>query len=243
MKSIFPAVAASAILAVSFIIGIIIFTSTWRSNYRSSQTINVTGSAKRELVSDLAILRITISAQSNTASGAYGELENQKPVLLNYLAVKGFTGDRVQRFPAFRQPIYEITSMGYQTNNAIGYIYTQRFEIQSDNVNLIKDISLDAASLVEKGLDVFVETPEYYYTKLAELKIEIQAEAAKDAMERASKIAEATGSELGTMTGARMGVLQITPLNSNFISDYGVNDVTSIQKEITAVVNATFIID
>jgi hypothetical protein len=37
-----------------------------------------------------------------------------------------------------------------------------------------------------------------------------------------------------------MGVLQITPKNSNVISDYGMNDVTSIEKEITAVVSASF---
>jgi uncharacterized protein len=35
-------------------------------------------------------------------------------------------------------------------------------------------------------------------------------------------------------------VLQITPKNSNQVSDYGMNDVSSIEKEITAVVNASF---
>jgi len=34
--------------------------------------------------------------------------------------------------------------------------------------------------------------------------------------------------------------LQITPINSNMVSDYGMNDVSSIDKEITAVVNASF---
>lgn len=37
-----------------------------------------------------------------------------------------------------------------------------------------------------------------------------------------------------------MGVLQITPENSNMTSDYGINDVSAIRKEITAVVNADF---
>jgi hypothetical protein len=37
-----------------------------------------------------------------------------------------------------------------------------------------------------------------------------------------------------------MGVLQITPKFSNMISDYGINDLSSIEKEITAVVNASF---
>ena len=84
--------------------------------------------------------------------------------------------------------------------------------------------------------------PEYHYSKIADLKIDVQAAAAKDAMVRANKIAEATGRSLGTMTEARMGVLQITPRLSNQVSDYGINDLSSIEKEITAVVNASFLI-
>ena len=85
--------------------------------------------------------------------------------------------------------------------------------------------------------------PEYHYTNLADLKIRIQAAAAKDAMIRAEKIAEATGRKLGPMRDARMGVLQITPKYSNQVSNYGINDITSIDKVITAVVSASFQIE
>jgi len=88
-----------------------------------------------------------------------------------------------------------------------------------------------------------VEQPEYHYTKLAELKIDIQADAAKDAMVRDDKIAKATGRSLGPMRDARMGVIQITPKLSNQVSDYGINDLSSIEKEITEVVNASFEIE
>jgi uncharacterized protein len=140
-------------------------------------------------------------------------------------------------------PVYEIGSQGYSTGRIIGYVYNQRMQISSEDVNKIKEISLDIASLVEQGINFNVEMPEYHYTKLAELKIEIQAEAAKDAMVRAQKIAEATGRDLGPMRTARMGVLQITPKFSNVISDYGINDLSSIEKEIIGVVNASFEIE
>jgi len=127
-----------------------------------------------------------------------------------------------------------------QTNNIVGYNYSQRMEIQSNDVKIIQTISLEISSLVERGVNFMIEQPEYHYSKMAEVKIEIQARAAKDAMIRAQKIAEATDGTLGTMKNARMGVLQITPKNSNMVSDYGVNDLSSIEKEITAVVNASF---
>ncbi|MDO8550503.1 MAG: SIMPL domain-containing protein [Ignavibacteria bacterium] len=231
------------VIAVTFIICSIIVTSTWKSNYSSNQTINVTGSAKKEITSDLGILRGTISVQYPTAEGAYRELLSQKPVLISYLASKGFAEDKVEFFTINSYPVYVIGPNGYQTGRIIAYNYSQRMEIQSTDVNKIKEISLDISSLIEKGVNFNVEMPEYHYTKLAELKIEIQADASKDAMIRAKKIAEATGRELGPMRSARMGVLQITPRLSNMISDYGINDLSSIEKEITAVVNASFEIE
>jgi hypothetical protein len=60
---------------------------------------------------------------------------------------------------------------------------------------------------------------------------------------RAEQMAASTNSDLGPMRTAKMGVLQITPKNSNVVSDYGINDVSSIEKEITAVVHASFEID
>jgi hypothetical protein len=231
------------ILGLSIIIGVFIFVSAWKSNQSANQTITVTGSAKKEIVSDLGFLRGTLMVQAASPEYAFRELNRQKPVLLNYLKNKGFQSDKVEFFTMNNYPVYEIGSQGYSTGRIIGYVYNQRMQISSEDVNKIKEISLDIASLVEQGINFNVEMPEYHYTKLAELKIEIQAEAAKDAMVRAQKIAEATGRDLGPMRTARMGVLQITPKFSNVISDYGINDLSSIEKEIIGVVNASFEIE
>lgn len=123
------------------------------------------------------------------------------------------------------------------------YSASQMIDISSSDVKLIKEISLEISSLIQQGVNFQVNPPEYYYTKLSDIKIEIQAQAARDAMTRGERIAEATGRELGTLKSARMGVLQIIPENSNLTSDYGINDVSSIRKEIVAVVNANFEID
>ncbi|GAB4288909.1 MAG: hypothetical protein Kow0098_06520 [Ignavibacteriaceae bacterium] len=232
-----------SILGVAFIAGVILFTAAWRANYKANQTITVTGSSKMEIVSDLGVLRGTLSVRSYTAESAYRELNRQKPVLLAYLKSKGFTEDQIEFFTINNYPVYEIGPNGYQTGKIEAYVYSQRIGVTSEDVNRIKEVSLDIPSLIEKGLSFDVEMPEYHYTKLAELKVEIQAAAAKDAMERALKIAEATGRQLGPMRTARMGVLQITPRLSNMISDYGINDLSSIEKEITAVVSASFEIE
>ena len=66
------------------------------------------------------------------------------------------------------------------------------------------------------------------------------ADRVADAKARAQQIAQNTGSSVGSVRTARMGVLQITPADSNEVSDSGMNDTTSLWKDITAVVNIGF---
>ena len=232
----------SAILAFALILSTIIFSGTWRKIKSENQIITVTGSAKAVIVSDLGILRGTLTVEATTAREAYRELEIQKPVLLSYFKSKGFAGDKVNYQTISTFPNYNFNTQG-QNAGVRSYTCSQIIDISSSNVNLIKEMSLEISALVERGVIFQVNPPEFYYTKIGDIKIEIQAQAAKDAMTRGQRIAEATGRELGTLKSARMGVLQITPENSNLTSDYGVNDVSSIRKEIVAVVNANFEID
>lgn len=51
------------ILGFSIIIGVFIFVGAWNSNQSVNQTITVTGSAKKEIISDLGFLRGTLTVQ------------------------------------------------------------------------------------------------------------------------------------------------------------------------------------
>ncbi len=229
----------SIIIGLAFVLGVGIFTWFWSDARSADQTISVTGSAKKDIVSDIGILRGSISVEAYTAETAYRSLTTQKPILLEYLKSQGFPSDQVKFFTVTNYPVYNYSSDGQQTTIR-GHVYSQRMEIVSNDVKKIEKLSLDIASVIEKGVFFNVEPPEYHFSKLAGMKIQVQAEAAKDAQQRAKKIADATGRSLGPLRSARMGVLQITPKLSVEISDYGMNDVSSIEKQITAVVNANF---
>ena len=55
-------------------------------------------------------------------------------------------------------------------------------------------------------------------------------------------MAVSTGSRVGSIRSARMGVFQITPVNSYDVSDWGMNDTTSLEKKANAVVKVDFAI-
>jgi hypothetical protein len=68
-------------------------------------------------------------------------------------------------------------------------------------------------------------------------------EATKDAKQRAQTMVEAVGSRVGSLRSIRSGVFQITPRFSTEVSGAGENDTTALDKDITAVVTATFAVE
>ncbi|MGB9866496.1 MAG: SIMPL domain-containing protein [Bacillota bacterium] len=143
--------------------------------------------------------------------------------------------------PVTTETIYALDPRtGMMTRDISGYVLRQSIEIRSREVDKVTAISRESTELIEKGIEFESYPPQYYYTKLNELKIDMLGEAARDAMTRAEKIAASTGARIGHSRAAKMGVFQITPKNSTEVSDYGINHTSSLEKEITAVVNAEF---
>jgi hypothetical protein len=88
-------------------------------------------------------------------------------------------------------------------------------QIESNEVDKVEEISRQVSELINSGIELYSDKPQYYYTKLAELKIQMIAEATKDANNRAARIAENAGSSLGDLKNASMGVFQIVAQNSS----------------------------
>ena len=75
--------------------------------------------------------------------------------------------------------------------------------------------------MLEQGVSFNSGSPSYYFTKLAELKIDLLKEAAKDARNRCETVLEEAGGSKGRLTKSTMGVFQITGKNSNEDYSYG----------------------
>jgi hypothetical protein len=101
---------------------------------------------------------------------------------------------------------------------------------------------LDSTPLVEQGVIFTADAPQFIYTSVGEAKIEMLAEAAKDARARAEQIATQGGRGIAQLHDADQGIFQITPQHSTDTSGEGMNDTTARWKTITAVVTATFLL-
>ena len=233
----------AVVLAVGLVVATMIGGWFFVKGKRGDQTITVTGSARKRITSDLVIWRSAISYQAPTLSEAYRLLTEAVPRVKAYMVSKGIAENQITVSSISSQTLHGRNSEGMETSEITGYTLRQELSVRSTDVEKIGQIAREATELINQGILIESMAPEYLYTKLGDLKIEMLAEAAKDAKRRAEQIAQSTDSSIGTVRTARMGVLQITAADSTDVSDSGMNDTSSLEKDITAVVNIGFAVD
>ncbi len=233
-------IAVAAVLAVGLMLSSWIVSNGMLKLKASGNSITVTGSAKQQLKSDLAVWTGMFTAQSPELTGAYAKLKNSQDKVKNYLVEKGFTEKDII-FSSINTDIrYVLLANGQYSNQVESYRLSQNVEIRSDQVDQVAALSREATDLINQEVEFYSNPPQFFYTKIADLKVEMLSLATQDALKRAEQIASNSNSKVGALRGAKMGVFQITPLYSNEISDYGINDTSSLDKEITAVMNCEF---
>ncbi len=210
----------------------------------AKKSITVTGSAKKQIKSDLATWTGSFSRQGAELPEVYGAMKADQEKIRAYLLAKGIPEKDITFQPVWTETLYDNDpKTGRMTNTVTGYRMHQSVQVKSTDVDKITALSQESSELINQGVIFQSSQPQYIYTKLNDVKIDMLAEAAKDAANRAEKMAAASGSKVGHLRAARMGVFQITPVNSTEVADYGINDTSSIDKEITAVVNAEFALE
>jgi hypothetical protein len=238
-----PLAYARFAMAVAVLLGSLAIASALKNIRRTDDAVTVTGSAKRAIRSDYVVWRATVSTQSPMLTSASQELQRQAATVRSFLRAQGVADSALTVKPIETSSVNEVTPDGQLTGRLLAYRLSQTFEVRSSDVDGITQLSQRAGDLVSQGVPLQTQSPEYLFTKLADLRIALIEEATKDAKARAEAIVRGTGGSVGAVREARTGVFQITPRFSTEVSDYGVYDLTSIDKDVTAVMRVTFAVN
>ncbi len=233
---------AGLFLAVGLSFASIVFTQAW-TRIHETQLIDVTGSARKNVRADLVIWRANVAVEAATLLEAQEKLSTDRTRIEQWLASK-----EVKDLSSLPVQIKDITVQRYEetktqrttSEERVGYRLTQTLIVRSHDVERIPHLASDIAELIAQGVSLASEGFEFIYTPVAEAKIEMMAEATKDARLRAEQIAQQGGRKLKQLQTARMGVVQINPLYSSATSWEGNNDTKSLDKTIIATVATTF---
>jgi uncharacterized protein len=234
---------AGVALALGLILSSLIFGWFFVKSKKGDDAVTVTGSAKKRIKSDLVVWSAGVTSQSAQLTDAYRQLSESIPRVRQYLIGKGIAENQITISSIQTTTLKKQDDNGIETSEIVGYSLRQYLEVRSNEVDKIAQIAREATELINQGILLESAAPQFHYTQLGDLKIEMLGEAARDAKTRAERIAASTGNSIGTVRSAKMGVMQITAAESTEVSDMGINDTSSIDKDVTAVVNISFAVD
>lgn len=211
MKQVSAIIFGAAIIIAAYFLG-----NAYVRRANPPQIISVTGLGNENFTSDLIVWEGQFSANNTVLTLAFEQLNKDKQIVKSYLTSKGIKAEQII-FNSVQTT--ELRDNKYENGNYVGSIFrgyqlTQTLKIESQDVTVIENVSREITELLNKGVQFNSYPPRYYYTKLADLKIEMISKATEDARLRAEKIAENSGSNLGDLVSAKMGVFQITGQNS-----------------------------
>jgi len=206
----------ATIFAVAIVLAAVLLGNAYVKRANPQGVIAVTGSGSENFTSDLIVWEGRFSRMSPVLKEAYDQVNQDKETVRKYLIDKGIPAENIV-FNSVQT--IEQQENQYQNGNYVGSVFkgyelVQTVIIESGNVELIENVSREITELLNLGVQFNSSPPRYYYTKIADLKVEMISKATEDARLRAEKIAENSGEELGGLNSATMGVFQITGQNS-----------------------------
>jgi uncharacterized protein len=226
-------------------------------------TIDVTGSAVKTIRSDLAVWSFSVSYSGyDEYKSLYAKLKPVPKEVEAFLKNQGLDLEEVQVAASqvtsdvesrevdctaqdknCRTVVKDKIPLRYKTVSRTLYTVSRYFTVESTKVDLVIKASNAVDALFDRNIVVGDSELRLIYTKLAELRLELVKAASEDAFKRAQLIAQPVGRRITMIEDGRLGVFQINAKNDPSISDVGNFDTTSLEKDVRAIVNATYRIE
>ncbi|MFA6428109.1 MAG: SIMPL domain-containing protein [Candidatus Buchananbacteria bacterium] len=228
---------AAGVLGVALIISTIYASQTFYQVKSLDNALSVTGSAKQQITSDSVkwISSFTRTVAIDQLKGGYDQMRSDQALVTKFYKDNGFAESDLLISPVTLEQPFK-----YDANAPKQYQLTQTVQLQSTDLKKVTELAKNTKSLIDAGVIFANQSLEYYYSKLPELRISMLSQAIADAKTRAEKLAESSGKKVGTLKSASMGVVQVTPVNSVDVADYGSYDTSTIDKEVMVTVKALF---
>ena len=233
----------AVVLGVCFVLAAVAVGIFYYQAKKPAKTVSVVGLAEKDFTSDLIVWDLSYDVIDMDMKRSYAMIKEQNKTVKEFLTSKGIKSDEIDFKNITTRPKYESHwENGHWVEEFEGYVSKQEIRVESKDVEKIEKIIREISELYDQNIKISSDDPEYYYTKLSDLKLEMLAEASKNARERAETIAKNAGSNLAGLKTATSGVFQITAPNSSE-DDYtwgGAFNTSSKQKRVSINMKLTY---
>ncbi len=231
-------VISTGIIALAIIIATSLLSNVWQKTHANLNTIKVTGLAQKDFDSDLIVWKGSFNQRAFTLKDAYKQIKNDVETVKKYFAGKGIDSKEIVFSSVTIDKLFKniYNSEGAVINQEFeGYTLTQNVQIESKQVDKVEQLSREITELIDAGIEFTSYQPEYFYTKLSELKLDLLSNATKDGSIRAKNIADNADNSIGDLKSANMGIFQITAQNSGDDYSWGGTFNTSSKRKTASI--------
>lgn len=207
---------------------------------RQENMIRVKGLAETRIRSDWATWEASFLVRAAELAKGYEELERCRAAVAAFLEGQAVVSNAYSLSQIQVSPEYKRDDKGHPTSEIALYVMSQQVLLSSPDVDRIDRLSKTITDLIRQGIEIVSYNPVYTYRDIEKLKIELLANATRNAYERADVLATNSRGKVGALASASQGVFQITPVDSTDVSDYGTYDTSTIDKSVKAVVTLQF---
>ena len=233
------AVLCIGILSTAYLVG----KNSHRIFRSSASDIEVTGSTSMDFESDLAVWQGEFTRTAQDLKEVYALMKTDKDIVRDFLLQQGIPEadfaflaiDINQKFKSVPQ-FNDDGDLVHREQVFDGYKLTRGFKVTSNDIDLIERVSQGVTELIEQNVYITSHAPQYFYTQLGALKIQMIAAASADGQLRATTAVEGGGGSLGGLLETSIGVFQILGTNSNESFSWG-GTLNTSSKYKTAFVN------
>ena len=224
-------------IGVAVVLTAQIFAGTIHDARHVQDTISVTASAHVPISSNLVRWTLTVSSANATAAPAARRLRSEVLAVRAFLRTSHVPGRAIRR-SVVTSETFTVKLRRHRQRTV--HRVSQELLVSTNDIDVLERAAPQVGRLIERGVEVAAAPLEYLSTELTEAKLSALAKATTEARRRADILVRGLGGKLGRMRSSSLGVYQIVPRDSTEVSDYGINDTSSRDKDVTAVVTVTF---
>lgn len=211
------------LLTIGFIVVALVFSNTFKYKYKQQNIVTVTGNALKNFESDIVKWKASYSRKSRDLAEASAMLEQDRKKVEEFLTSYDISKDEIvfQSVNIQKDYTYQTNHEGVSTSIFTGYSLSQTVVVTSNHLDNIGKVAREISSLLSLGIELTSQAPQFYYSDLESLKLDLIKEASSNAYQRAENIAQESQAKINQLQQADLGIFQITGLHEDEEYSFG----------------------
>jgi hypothetical protein len=204
---------------------------------RAERYVTVKGLVERDVTADLALWTISYTASGANLNSTNTQLQQDQKIVAAFAQAHGFDPSEIEIQPATVTDAFADAYQGNRPDPSQRYVVKGGMRIRSAKVAKVEQASQDTGDLIKQGVALgenYPQAPQYFFTKLNEIRPSMLADATRSARAVAEQFAADSHSRLGPIRRANQGVFQITGRDASGDQAQG-DEQSSVAKKVRLV--------